>query len=101
MDNENAKFNDVVIKIKTAFELLTTARQELSELGIDVNAFEAHGYNAWGSPNNVFLRSGLNRVSVLSEKEIESINDSYGKVMMDGFLFDQPKIPVERIDRYA
>lgn len=94
-------FDSAVGKIQTAFQLLRTAREELAALGIKVNEFESRNYNTWGFPDNVFLSRGLNRVSVLAEKEIESINEDYGKVMMDDFFFDQPKLPVAREDRYA
>ena len=99
--SEKTMFNSAVEKIQTAFQLLRAAREELAALGIKVNTFEANSYSAWGFPDNVFLTRGLNRVSVLAEKEIESINEDYGKVMMDGFFFDQPKLPVAREDRYA
>ena len=101
--SDKTKFNDAVIKTRTAFELLATARKEFAELGIDVNSFDASGYELYGSPNSVLLTSGINRASVLAEKKIKSIysDKSYGGVLLDGFYFTQPKIPVEREDRYA
>lgn len=100
--SEKTMFDSAVEKAQTAFKLLEEAEKQFATLGIKVNSIGACGANVWGSPNNILLRSGINRASVLSEKEIESVGDgSYGKVQMDGFYFDQHKLPVEREDRYA
>lgn len=96
-------FNSAVEKIQTAFDLLEKARNELETLGINVNCFTGHGVSMRGYKNSILLSSGINRVSVLSETEIESLffGSSYGAVFLDGFYIDQEKLPVERQNRYA
>lgn len=96
-------FDSAVEKIQTAFELLEKAQTELVTLGINVNSFSGFGISYRGYRNSILLSSGINRVSILTEKEIESIfsDSSYGAVFLDGFYFDQAKLPVERQDRYA
>lgn len=96
-------FDSAVEKIQTAFDLLKKAKTELETLGIKVNSFSGCSIGTRGYENNILLSRGINRVSVLAEKEIESIyaDSSYGAVFLDGFYIDQAKLPVERQDRYA
>lgn len=101
--SEKTMFDSAVEKIQTAFGLLEKAMTELETLGINVNNFTGCGVGARGYGNNVLLRSGINKVSILTEKEIEPIyaDSSFGAVFLDGFYIDQQKLPVERQDRYA
>lgn len=101
--SEKTMFNSAVEKIQTAFDLLEKARKELETLGINVNSFSGYCVGVRGYKNSILLSSGINRVSILTEKEIESIfaDSSYGAVFLDGFYVDQAKLPVERQDRYA
>lgn len=105
--SEKHKFNDAVIKIKTAFELLETAEEELRELGISVNCFTSCTVPFLERKHHVLLNSGLNTVSILSDTEIRDdlySDRSYGAVELDGFYFNQekmPVMPVRREDRYA
>lgn len=97
-------FDSAVEKVQTALKLLEEADKLFGTLGIDVNNFTACGVPFFDVPHHVLLSSGLNRVSVLTEKDIKDdiySDKTFGYVMLDGFYFDQAKLPVERQDRYA
>ena len=101
--SEKTMFESAVDKVQSALRLLEDAKKQFATLGIDVNNFTICGVDLFGSPHHVLLSSGINRASVLAEKEIKSLysDSSFGSVMLDGFYFDQQKLPVERQDRYA
>ena len=104
MELKKTILKQAVAKYAEAFSLMDKAREELANIGVKVN-------NASDGPTlvreirrgEVLLSSGINDISLISEVKIKSrfLDSSFGYVPSDGFIFTQPKLPVERTDRYA
>ena len=101
MRNDKAKLVLALEKARKGFDLLAEAEKILDQLGIDVNNFQFASYQ---HPNEcVLLHTGIGNLSLLSEEMIESDKPyiGYGRIIIDGIVFLQEKLPVERLDRYA
>ena len=99
--SEKTMFESAMSKTKKAFDLLADANNEFKALGLNANNFSW----AWWYETNakVLLNNGITRLSTVSETPIQSDTPhmDYGSVEVDGIQFCQPKLPVEREDRYA
>lgn len=104
MDNEKSKFNDAMVMLRTAFNLLGDAKEILVSIGVKVCNIQYNNFSSGLYPtyDHVSLMSGINKVSELTETRVDgNYHPEYGNVVVDGVSFLQSKMPVERIDRYA
>lgn len=91
----------VVTNIEHCIEQLRSACAELSEFGVTYHTIDIYK-STISLPPTIYLSRGITEISTSFGKEIESSpTESNGRLYIGDIKFVQPKLPVERQDRYA
>lgn len=91
----------VITNIEHCIEQLRSACAELDEFGVKYHTVDVYKNNSYTKPT-VYLSRGITEISTFFGKEIESEpTDSNGRLYVGDIKFVQPKLSVERQDRYA
>ena len=103
MTTDQQNLRRVLSLIKDNLDSLAKHSKELMELGIDVNyiEFASTGNYLYGTPHSVLLTNGIGKLSILTEEKIDGRDSDFGHLMLNDIMFIQPKLPVDREDRYA
>lgn len=90
----------LIAKVEKCLAQLDDACKELEEVGLYYSSCDMYCNNNI-LPPTIYLKRGLNELSVVLDKKIESQPSHYfGSVTVGNIRFAQEKLPVEREDRY-
>lgn len=103
MTAEHERLLFALTQAKKAYELLEEAYSAFGEVGIEINSFNYADSNRgiYDTANTVLLSSGINKLSLLTQIEVDSSDDDWGELRTHSMVFHQFKLPVERVSRYA